>query len=178
MSTPLCSPHAIVQRRTNSAEETRRLGMALGASLAPGTVVALQGDLGAGKTTLIQGMAAALGVRGRVTSPTFTLVNEYSAAAGVRVLHVDTYRLGGSADEALLEAAAFGLEELLDDPHSIVFIEWAERVRGLLPADHLLISLAYAEEEEARSIHCRAYGEQSAKAIERFIAQEGTMSEG
>ena len=116
-------------------------------SIPRGSVTGLLGGNGAGKTTFVQGLARGLGVTGRVSSPTFVLVHEYAAGRGLRLVHVDTYRLGVSAAG---EAEAMGLDELLADPGAVVAIEWAERVAGLLPADHLLIELGYGAAEEER----------------------------
>lgn len=179
--------HVQFERTLGSAAETQALGRTLGdllhAHFAESTehgalVIALHGDLGAGKTTLTQGIAAGLGIRERVTSPTFTLINEYETSNGVRLFHVDGYRLGGveaetSADEgteaaamqaAEIEAGAMGLDELLAED-AVVVVEWAERVAALLPTDHLSITLSYAEtaetaetSAEARHMVCRAAG--------------------
>ena len=131
-------------------EATHEFGRRLGALLAPGQIVALSGDLGAGKTTLTQGIAAGLGIHARVTSPTFTLINQYDP--GTRrflLVHIDTYRLGDSSASALAEAANLGLEEILadaalPDSHSdgaIIVIEWAERIATMLPTTTLYIAL-------------------------------------
>ncbi len=111
---------------TASPEATRALGARLGAVARPGDVIALTGDLGAGKTCLIQGIAAGLGVREPVTSPTFILIAEY--AGRLRLYHVDLYRV-----DRLEEIRALGIEELLDGD-GLTVIEWAEKAEGLLPA--------------------------------------------
>jgi tRNA threonylcarbamoyladenosine biosynthesis protein TsaE len=117
------------------------LGQQIGRLLRPGLVIALHGDLGAGKTALTQGIAAGLGVSERVTSPTFTLVNQYATERGFNLVHIDCYRLGENAAEALAEAATFGLEEIIGDENGVIVIEWAERVAALLPADHLAVTI-------------------------------------
>lgn len=107
--------------RSAAEEETRRLGAALAAELAPDGVLLLTGDLGAGKTVLAQGVAAGLGIDPRqVRSPTFTLVREHRGERG-RLIHVDLYRLRPE------EAAALGLDEILAGP-GVKVIEWAERL--------------------------------------------------
>lgn len=106
-------------RTTMSAEETEQIGAALATELAPGDVVLLKGDLGAGKTTFVRGACRALGVEGPVTSPTFTIGTTYEAGeAHGPISHLDLYRLGSLSDED---------PALLDDylgPDRIAFIEW------------------------------------------------------
>ena len=121
--------------RTESPEQTRALGAQIGRLATPGLVIALSGDLGAGKTTFTQGLAHGLGVTTPVTSPTFTLVAEYDARAGMRLIHMDSYRLGDLPADAALEAETFGFEDLLDDPAAVLVIEWAERLAALLPPE-------------------------------------------
>ena len=114
--------------------DTERLGAALGRALLPGTIVGLVGDLGAGKTRLVQATAQAMGVERRgVSSPTFMLIHEY--AGRLPIYHVDTYRLG-SGDEFL----ELGADELFDS-EGVCLIEWADRVTELLPADRLTIEI-------------------------------------
>jgi tRNA threonylcarbamoyladenosine biosynthesis protein TsaE len=118
---------------TRSDEETRAVGEALGNRLGPGDVVCLQGPLGAGKTTLAQGIARGLGVDDVVNSPTFTLVQEY--AGRLPVYHLDVYRL--SSPE---EAADLAIDEL-QSARGVLLIEWPERIAPLLPAERLEIRL-------------------------------------
>ena len=120
---------------TASADETRAWGARLAASLHPPLVIALYGNLGAGKTVLAQGIAAGLGAHGPVTSPTFTLVNEYPLKDGGVLYHIDCYRF----EDAVAEALAVGIPDLFDQ--GIVLIEWAERIAPLLPPDRLDIEL-------------------------------------
>ena len=169
---------AAIEIVTHAAAETQAVGEALGAHLAGGQVIALHGDLGAGKTTFVQGLARGLGVLARVSSPTFVLINEYPAGRGLRLLHVDTYRLGGppaaghraaAPDEtALDEAEALGLAELLDDPAAVIAIEWAERVAALLPADHLLLELYYGPEPNTRILRFTPRGPRSAAVVAKM----------
>lgn len=112
---------------------TEALGSRIAAGLAVGDAVALQGDLGAGKTALARAILRALGVREEVPSPTFTLVQEY-ATPGLTVRHYDLYRV---ADPA--ELAELGLDEALDDGAAL--IEWPERAGERLPADALHVTL-------------------------------------
>jgi tRNA threonylcarbamoyladenosine biosynthesis protein TsaE len=112
---------------------TRAAGAALGALLRAGDAVALVGDLGAGKTTFAQGVAAGAGFTGEVTSPTFTLVHEY--AGRVPLVHADLYRI-----ERERELAELGLDDVRG---ALLLVEWADRFQ-VVPADHLRIELAHA----------------------------------
>ena len=130
---------------TNSAAETQALAARLAAELPDGAVLCLHGDLGAGKTCFVQGLAKALGVRRPVGSPTFTLINEYR---GTRPLaHIDLYRVRGAAD-----AFGLGLEDYLFHFAGIVAIEWAERVADLLPEDCWHVRLAAGHAEDTRRV--------------------------
>ena len=110
---------------THSDDETRRAGEALGRTLGPGDVVALSGELGAGKTCFVQGLARGLHASTWPTSPTFVLVNEYRADLPIH--HVDAYRTDGPA-----EMIDIGLLELIDG-EGVTVIEWADKVAALLP---------------------------------------------
>jgi tRNA threonylcarbamoyladenosine biosynthesis protein TsaE len=123
---------------TRSPEETRTLGAALAPFLLPADVISLSGDLGAGKTVFVQGLGAALGVREQITSPTFTLLNQYEGR--YQILHLDVYRL-----DSFQEVLDLGFEELLD-PNAVLVVEWGEAVTPLLPTRHLRIDLHRSEE--------------------------------
>ncbi|MDQ3986082.1 MAG: tRNA (adenosine(37)-N6)-threonylcarbamoyltransferase complex ATPase subunit type 1 TsaE [Actinomycetota bacterium] len=118
---------------SRSPEETRILGAALAPVLLPGDVVSLSGDLGAGKTVLVQGLARALGVETRVTSPTFTLIHEYRGR--YPIVHLDIYRL-----DSYQEVLDLGFNELLGHD-SILVVEWGEAIAPLLPRRFLDIEL-------------------------------------
>ena len=144
---------------SRSPEETRILGASLAPSLLPGDVVSLNGDLGAGKTCFVQGLAGALEVRGRVTSPTFTLVHEYNGR--YPIVHLDVYRLN-----YFQEVLDLGFEELLD-PGAILVVEWGEAVAPLLPNRYLEIELRRnddalvngdADQDEYRAVAFRSRG--------------------
>jgi tRNA threonylcarbamoyladenosine biosynthesis protein TsaE len=126
---------------SRSAEQTRRIGMRLGALLRPGDLVCLVGDLGAGKTTLVQGIAAGWGSLDAGNSPTFVLVNVYRRVDGGRLYHLDAYRLSGAA-----EAIDLDLEALLEGGPLV--IEWAERIQGALPSERLWVTLRWADENQ------------------------------
>jgi tRNA threonylcarbamoyladenosine biosynthesis protein TsaE len=130
---------------TASPEETRAVGEAIAAILRPGDVVSLTGDLGAGKTTLVQGAARALGVDRAVLSPTFTLVREYQGTSDVHVYHLDVYRL-----DRMQEVLDLGFEEMLEEG-GVVFIEWGDVIEGLLPDSFLQVELS-ASDDSARRI--------------------------
>lgn len=122
------------------AEATRQLGVTLGRSLPPGTVILLEGDLGAGKTTLVQGIAEGLEIQDSIESPTFTLINEYLTGR-IPLYHLDLYRLETDEVEALhLESYWDGLEMDL----GIVAIEWAEKL-PYQPDNYLQIRLNYCD---------------------------------
>ncbi len=128
---------------THSPEETWGLAAELADGLGPGTVIALHGDLGAGKTCFIQGYAAALGIDEPITSPTYTLISEYEGRLPLH--HIDLYRLSGPQ-----EALGLGLEEYFD-ANGITAIEWAERAEGLLPPDLLHIQIVVNDTTGTRS---------------------------
>lgn len=137
-----------------SVQETIKFGERLGQQLTGGDVLALTGDLGAGKTVLTSGIALGLGIpRDQVSSPTFTLIQEYPGT--IPLIHVDVYRLEGPSDISTL-----GLEEYFT-PHTIVLIEWAERFPQILPADHLAIRLEYGETEDIRLLTISGTGPRS-----------------
>ena len=126
-------------------------GERIGKGLRPGAVVALMGELGAGKTTLTKAIAKGLGVTEPVTSPTFTLVNEYMSGR-LPLYHFDLYRLGDSRDGIVSkELAEIGYEEYFYGS-GVTVIEWADRIRGLLPGHTLWIDLAYTGDPNMRKV--------------------------
>lgn len=130
---PILAPNT-VEIFSHSAEQTRRVGMRLGAMLQPGDLLCLQGDLGAGKTTFVQGLAQGWGALDAVSSPTFVLVNVYRRADGGQFFHMDAYRL-----ESTPEAEELDFESML--VQGPLVIEWADRVRDILPPHWLWIEL-------------------------------------
>ncbi len=158
---------------THSPEETHAWGVALGRALRPGQLVALYGDLGAGKTTLTRGVVIGLGSNDPVTSPTFTLVNEYQGAAGLRIFHIDAYRLG---ENAAHEAEASGIGDLLYDGEAVVIVEWPERLADLLPDDYLAVHLSpLASDDNARCIECQCRGPAGAHTLAALAARQITF---
>jgi len=128
-----------------SVEETWRVAAEVAALLKPGTVLALRGDLGAGKTTFVQGLGFALGVKRPVTSPTFTLCTEYPTARFLFV-HMDLYRLNGPDD-----LLTIGFPEYLETG-AVVAVEWPERAGDLIPPDAVHVHFALTDEAETRRI--------------------------
>jgi tRNA threonylcarbamoyladenosine biosynthesis protein TsaE len=127
---------------SKSPAETFRIGRILGEGLKAGDVVALTGELGSGKTCLTQGIACGLGVPENyaVTSPTFTLINEYPGREAA-LFHVDLYRLQGAAD-----LADTGYEEYLSGG-GVMVIEWADKIRETVPDEAVCVALTYMEED-------------------------------
>ena len=176
-----------IEIQTNAPQETQQIGRVLGQILLEMTrsgnlsqqIIALQGELGAGKTTFTQGFASGLGITEHVTSPTFTLVNEYETSMGCPFVHVDSYRLGdltansGEEDDSIaLDAATFGLEEILDDGQAIVVIEWADRVASLLGDDYLRVELGYLGESlDGRRLVLKGVGHQSVSIVSKMKAE-------
>jgi tRNA threonylcarbamoyladenosine biosynthesis protein TsaE len=163
-----------------SAEETERMGEALGALLQPGDVVALFGELGSGKTVLVRGMAAGCGcAKGDVHSPSFTLVNEYvcrpsgqpkARSKELRLAHVDLYRIR-SEDEL----PGIGWDEVVHSRH-VVAVEWAERALRWLPRDHLRVSLEMLQRDRRR-LRVQATGPRSVQLAVEWMEAGGFTPE-
>ena len=117
----------------NNLEETEKFGLFLGENLKPGDVVCLNGDLGAGKTTLTKSIAKGLGIDDYVTSPTFTIVNEYYGKTDL--YHIDTYRLDDMVDVDYL-----GFDEYFYSD-GVTIVEWAEKIRDSLPEEYMEINI-------------------------------------
>ncbi len=125
---------------SHSTAETESIGASLGQRLLPGSVLAYRGDLGMGKTAFTRGLARGLGFTGRVTSPTFTIVNEYEGR--IPLFHFDMYRLGSS--EELFD---IGWEDYLSRG-GVCAVEWSERVTDALPPDTVWVEIRRHPEEE------------------------------
>jgi tRNA threonylcarbamoyladenosine biosynthesis protein TsaE len=145
---------------TSAPEETRELGAALAELLVPGDVISLTGDLGAGKTCLVQGAARSLGVQEPVGSPTFVLVREYRGE--IPVYHLDVYRL-----DRLQEVLDLGFEDLLD-PGGVIFIEWGDAIDPLLPDSYLEVELSISGDDEMRLLAVTGRGSSWAPRWERL----------
>jgi tRNA threonylcarbamoyladenosine biosynthesis protein TsaE len=126
---------------TRSPEQTRRMGARLGALLQTGDILCLSGDLGAGKTTLVQGIASGWGSLDNVSSPTFVLVNEYRRPDGHCLYHLDAYRLAN-----WLEADDLDLERM--EESGPLVIEWPERIKEVLPPERMWVSLRWMADEQ------------------------------
>jgi tRNA threonylcarbamoyladenosine biosynthesis protein TsaE len=150
--------------RTDSPEATRAVAGALGELLVAGDLVLLVGDLGAGKTAFAQGLARGLGVDEPVTSPTFTIVQEYEGRIPLR--HVDVYRL-----DRVQDLHDLGFDELVDD--GVTIVEWGDLVEQALPADHLVVRIAPGEADTERVLDLSFHGSRwqgRRAAIERALS--------
>lgn len=135
---------------TAKVDETQAVGAALAGLAHAGDLLLLMGELGAGKTAFAQGFARAFGVTVQVTSPTFTLVHEYTGR--LRLHHLDVYRL-----ERFGELSDLGLNELLDDG-GVTLVEWGDAVVAAFPADHLEVRITFGKGDDDRQIQLRAAG--------------------
>ena len=139
---PILDAHTI-EFFSRSPEQTRRVGMRLGKNLEAGDFICLHGELGAGKTTLAQGLAQGWGTMDSVSSPTFILVNVYQRVDGGRLFHLDAYRL-----ESIKEAEELDLDMMiLAGP---VLVEWPERFKSLIPSERMWINLDHIDEEQRK----------------------------
>ena len=140
----------------NNDQETREIGFKLGKLLKPGSIVCLIGDLGAGKTTMTQSLAEALEVDDYITSPTFTIVNQYEGK--MPLYHFDVYRIGCSE-----EMYDIGFEEYINGD-GVCIIEWANIIEDILPDEYLKIELNY--KDMGREMTLIPYGEEYEKIVE------------
>lgn len=147
---------------STSMEQTERLGVRLGQLLEPSDLICLSGELGAGKTSMARGIGRGWGTALRVTSPTFTVVNQYPRLKDDAILyHVDCYRLSGEGD-----VVTAGLEDVLSSSGAVM-IEWPERIESWLPEDRLWIQLRHMNETR-RGLRMTASGERSAELLKGF----------
>ncbi|MBI5045610.1 MAG: tRNA (adenosine(37)-N6)-threonylcarbamoyltransferase complex ATPase subunit type 1 TsaE [Candidatus Niyogibacteria bacterium] len=138
---------------THSAKETQKLGMLLAKECFKikqgrhALVIGLEGDLGGGKTTFMQGFARGLGIKENITSPTFVLLKMFKLARKNfrRLAHIDAYRLKSARGLKLL-----GWDELLSDPANIIVVEWADKVRAFMPKDRVRITFDYGDKNERK----------------------------
>jgi tRNA threonylcarbamoyladenosine biosynthesis protein TsaE len=145
---------------SHSPEQTRRLGSRLGELLKPGDLICLSGELGAGKTTMVQGIAQGWGSTDRVTSPTFVLVNQYNRADGQELNHLDAYRLQNAVEAEDLDPE-FMLEK------GALVVEWADRISKALPDEKLEVQMRWMA-EEYRGMVFHAHGNRYESMLEQF----------
>jgi tRNA threonylcarbamoyladenosine biosynthesis protein TsaE len=144
-------------------EQTRRLGIRLGALVRPGDLICLSGDLGAGKTTLVQGMAQGFGSLDAVSSPTFVIVNQYRRPDGAVLSHLDAYRLQNA-----YEGEDLDLYLMLE--RGALVVEWPERIDAALPVDRLWVKLRYMAEEQ-RGMQFNSHGKRYEALLSAFRRQ-------
>jgi tRNA threonylcarbamoyladenosine biosynthesis protein TsaE len=149
-----------IELTATTPEDTMAVGEAVASLIREGDALALTGELGAGKTTFVRGVARALGFDGAVASPTFTLVREYQGR--VRIYHVDVYRL-----ERVQEVLDLGLDEMAAEG-GVLLVEWGDAVEGFLPDDHLLAEITVVGEGDARRIVVTGVGPSWATRWERL----------
>ena len=161
---PKMTEEGTAELRTQGADQTLRLGQVLGRMLKEGAMVALSGDLGAGKTVLAKGIARGLGIRDEreVTSPSFVLVNEY--AARIPIYHIDLYRL-----EDPEEVEGLGWEEFAFGS-GVVVVEWAEKISSKLPEERLDVQIQWVGEEE-RKLTLRGRGKEARGVVEQLCRE-------
>jgi tRNA threonylcarbamoyladenosine biosynthesis protein TsaE len=150
----------MIEIEARSEAEQEALGARLCSALGDGGVIHLNGDLGAGKTTLVRGFLRSLGHRGAVKSPTYTLIEPYRVA-GRSIYHLDLYRL---ADPEELDY--LGIRDLLD-AHSVLLVEWPERGAGALPPADIRVDIAYLS--NGRRLRLTAQSERGRLSLNRFI---------
>jgi tRNA threonylcarbamoyladenosine biosynthesis protein TsaE len=141
---PILDAHTL-EFFSRSPEQTRRVGMRLGGHLQAGDVVCLQGDLGAGKTTFVQGLAQGWGSLDSASSPTFILVNMYRRADASQLYHLDAYRI-----DSIPEAEELDMESMLSQGPLV--IEWPERIGELVPSERLWVTFDYMGDEHRQMV--------------------------
>jgi len=154
---PILDSHA-TDFISRSADQTRRIGTRLGNALKRGDVICLQGDLGAGKTTFVQGLAQGWGSKDAVSSPTFIIINEYRRDNDGKLFHMDAYRLDSTP-----EAEELDLDSMLAD--GVLIVEWPERMAGLIPSERLWINIDHVAEGE-REMKVNARGKRYAELLD------------
>jgi len=138
---------------TKSAQQTQKLGEKIGRDLKPPVIIALYGELGSGKTTFIQGLAKGLGIKKRITSPTFVFVKKYKNLPSAEpcfsnqpnFYHIDLYRI-----EKFEETRGLGLEEIFSEPKAVIAIEWAEKIKEILPKNRIDIWFNYLNQKQRK----------------------------
>ena len=152
--------------RTESADATRAVASAIGELLVAGDLLLLVGDLGAGKTAFAQGLARGLGIEEPVTSPTFTIVQEYTGR--LRLAHVDVYRL-----DRVQDLYDLGFDEIVDS-EGVTVVEWGDLVAQVMPADHLVVRIEPGEVDSERVLELSFHGSRwrsRREAVEQAITE-------
>jgi tRNA threonylcarbamoyladenosine biosynthesis protein TsaE len=139
---------------TKSAKETQKIGADFALRLGSGQVkrksaivIGLEGDLGSGKTTFLQGFAKGLGIKEKILSPTFVIMKRFKMSGGKNFIHIDTYRI--NQPEEILE---IGFEDIIGNPKNIVAVEWPEKIKKYLPEDAIIIKFKFIEKEKREII--------------------------
>ena len=145
---------------TQNPEATKQVGKNLGQNLSPGSIVALTGELGSGKTTLVQGIGQGLRIESLIKSPSFVIINEYDGP--LPLYHFDLYRLN-NAEEIL----CLGYEEYFYEKRGVVVIEWAKKIKDFLPKEYLEINLKIVDLFK-RKISGQAYGASYREVMKRM----------
>jgi len=156
---PILDPHTL-EFFSRGPEQTRRLGVRLGALLQTGDMVCLSGDLGAGKTTLVQGIAHGWGTLDNVSSPTFVLVNEYRRPDRRCLFHLDAYRMAN-----WMEAEDLDMERMIESGPMV--IEWPERIQEVLPKQRLWVNMRWVADEQ-RAMTFLGHGERYEALLSEF----------
>jgi len=146
--------------KLSNLKETESFGLKLGSLLMPGDILCLNGDLGAGKTTMTQSIGKGLGVDDYITSPTFTLINEYKGR--IWVYHFDVYRL-----ENVEDLYDIGFDEYFYG-HGVCIIEWAEKIEKLLPEDRIVIDIKKGKETDERILSISGQGSRYKEIIKEL----------
>ena len=144
----------------NGLEETKEFGIKIGQLLKPGDILCLNGDLGAGKTTLTKSIGLGLGVEDYITSPTFALINEYDGR--IPVYHFDVYRL-----ENVEDLYDLGFDEYFYG-HGVSIIEWADKIEALLPKERIVLDIEKGIDLDSRIISLRGYGSRYLEVLEEL----------
>lgn len=150
----------MMQIKINGLEETKEFGIKLGKLLNGGDILCLNGDLGAGKTTLTKSIGIGLGVTDYITSPTFALINEYEGR--VPVYHFDVYRL-----ENVEDLYDLGFDDYFYGK-GISIIEWADKIEKLLPEERIVLDIEKGEDENSRVINITGYGNSYSRVIKEL----------
>jgi tRNA threonylcarbamoyladenosine biosynthesis protein TsaE len=155
-----------VQLISNSNEETKEISRCLAKELKAGDVICLSGDLGAGKTVFTQGLAQGLGVKNKVTSPTFTIIHEYQGR--LPLFHLDLYRLNSEA-----EIEKLGLDEYFFSS-GISVVEWGEKAKKFLPTDYLSIEIFCSKSNQKRRLlKFQSKGKRGAELLKAILSYHG-----